>query len=359
MDYFRTYVSNTLAGSGNQTFVTPEDPDAPVRSVAFYRLFAEGEYHYSLLYSNVMDSTYSNGAHSRCNLICDQWKILSLKIGVCDAIDAEHLPVMRQVTFDGRPKKTVMPGEFFATDPILLNGHGYLAVELTCSGPMLPTHVESIISGYIYKDGAWVLCPDFPHPSMIGCDRPVRRRIGYIGDSITQGIGTPRDAYTHWNAVLSDKLGKENAYWNLGLGYGRGHDAASDGAWLFKAKQNDIAVVCFGVNDLYQTGDAGQIKADLACIADRLHKAGLKVVMQTVPPFNYSGSMVEKWRDINAFVLRELAQQCELVFDNVPILGDEAPNEMKARYGGHPDETGCALWGSALFDAVKPWLETI
>ncbi len=60
------------------------------------------------------------------------------------------------------------------------------------------------------------------------------------------------NSYEHWNAVVAENLGSQYGFWNLGLGYGRAADAATDGAWFFKAKQNDIVVVCYGVNDIFQ-----------------------------------------------------------------------------------------------------------
>ena len=64
--------------------------------------------------------------------------------------------------------------------------------------------------------------------------------IAFLGDSITQGVGTPDNAYTHWNALISKEIGEEYSYWNLGIGYARASDASTDGAWLNKAKNNDI-----------------------------------------------------------------------------------------------------------------------
>lgn len=102
------------------------------------------------------------------------------------------------------------------------------------------------------KDGEWIPSPKLPVPGMIGCKREVKLRIGFLGDSITQGIGATPNSYLHWNARVAEVLGRDYSFWNLGIGYGRAHDAASDGIWLSKAKQMDLIVLCMGVNDLFQ-----------------------------------------------------------------------------------------------------------
>ncbi|MFQ9798501.1 MAG: hypothetical protein ACLR23_05710 [Clostridia bacterium] len=82
---------------------------------------------------------------------------------------------------------------------------------------MIPYHEESIIPTFALRDGEWVPSKRVVFAGMVGCDRPALLQIGYLGDSITQGIGTDVNSYDHWNAMLSDKLGEKCAYWNLGL----------------------------------------------------------------------------------------------------------------------------------------------
>ena len=44
---------------------------------------------------------------------------------------------------------------------------------------------------------------------MVGIDAPTKKKIAFLGDSITQGCGTPVNAYEHWNAVFADLLGND------------------------------------------------------------------------------------------------------------------------------------------------------
>ena len=93
---------------------------------------------------------------------------------------------------------------------------------------------------------------------------------------------------------MAEMVGGKYAYWNLGLGYGRAQDAASDSAWLYKAKQCDTVIVCFGTNDVGQGRSLEQIQADLLTIVTKLKEAGVKVLIQTLLPFNCQDSQLEK-----------------------------------------------------------------
>lgn len=146
-------------------------------------------------------------------------------------------------------------------------------------------------------------------------------------------------------------MGNEYAYWNLGLGYGRADDAASDGAWLYKAKQNDIVFVCYGVNDIIQGYGANEITKNLQIIVDKLHNLGIQVIIQTVPPFNYSKERCGVWEKVNNFIKSEL-KNADFVFDCVKFLAKNDSQRHMAKYGGHPNSEGCKVWGEALFEAI-------
>lgn len=367
-NWFNRFSSNTVAGSGNQLWFAA-DPKTAQTGRVFYRLTAGGSAHYALLFSDPIDSTYSNGAISHRNLICGGYRIYEAKVGLCKASDmpadfaspegsaALHRAVspMQPLRFDGYTSKTVPPGGFVHTDPIRLDcaAGDFLCVELTFAGAKIPYHEESILPIYRRTETGWQYDRRMPLPGMVGCDRPVQARIGYLGDSITQGIGTEPNTYTHWNAVLSARIGSRFAFWNLGLGYGRADDMAADGAWLYKARQNDLVVLCAGVNDLCQGLPAAQVCRSLATIVDTLQAEGIPVVLQTVPPFDYTGAVLENWHAVNRYIHAELTSRAALCFDNLPILSESTERPQVARYGGHPDATGCAAWGNALFDAIE------
>lgn len=376
MNFFEQFNSNTYAGSGNQIFFEMEKGEVRTGRI-FYKISVGGEYNYSLLFSNIIDSTYAQGDISRKNLICDSWTIHHAAIGKCKTIPSNKelaemtvadegektdtditVSGLKKITFNGQDSKEVMPGEFFCSDPIKYSYEKdeYLCLEITFSGAMIPYHKESILPVFVKEKGEWTYSRLMPFAGMLGCDRDVEARIAYLGDSITQGIGVKYNSYAHWNALLSEKIseafGDKYAFWNLGLGYGKANDAASDGAWLYKARHNDIVFVCYGVNDIYRGETEEQIKSDLAYIVDNLKKAGAKVILQTVPPYEYAGENIGKWERINEFIKTVLKERADLIFDTVPYLDDEARHGTD-KFGGHPNEEGCAIWAEALFEAVK------
>ena len=360
MRYFEEFSSNSVAGSGNPYFFRPADPEKKVVGRTYYRITFGGKYRYSLLYSNLIDSTFADGSVSHCNLVVDEWRIHGMRIGLCEKENAEACVEPKKwvgVTFDGKTEKWVAPGEMFATDPVALNAKSgeYLCVEMIFSGRMLPCHPESVLSAYVDSGNGFVREVNQPFASMIGCDRKVKTRLGFLGDSITQGIGTPIDSYVHWVARVAEQMGEEVACWDLGLGYGRAADVATGGAWMFKTMQNDAVCVCFGVNDLEQTKDAERLEQNLRTIVRELKKEGKRVLVQTVPPFDYPEELRVLWKRVNRFILEELAAEADAVFDVVPILGQMKQPHM-ARYGGHPDGVGCAAWADALGPAIRQWL---
>jgi len=362
VQYFDRYVSNTVAGSANQLFFTPADPCERCVGRVYYRVHASGEFNYSFLYSNVTDSTFDHGDVSRANRVLAPWTLHALRVGVTSSADPATLgrECMFSVTFGGKTEKTVQPGEFFESDPIRLSANAgeYVCLEYVFSGREIPYHEERIIPTFRYLNGVWTDSAHVPFLGMLGCERNVKARVCFWGDSITQGIGTERDSYTHWNAQLARTLGTDYSYWNLGIGYGRATDAASLGAWFYKAKHADLCVVCFGVNDILQTGNADLIKESLTLIVQNLKALGIAVVLQTVPPFDYNAVQRTVWENVNAYIKNSLGNLADAVFDTVTVLGTEHAPHM-ARYGGHPNADGCALWARALAPVVKSVLEHV
>ena len=117
--YFDRYVSNTLAGIGNQSFF---DSCGEKTCYVFYKTFKAGIFGYSFLFSNVIDSTYADGAHSVANIECSEWKILELSAFVIDSLrKPKKESCFKKVTFGGKNEKNVKKGELFYSDEIVLD----------------------------------------------------------------------------------------------------------------------------------------------------------------------------------------------------------------------------------------------
>ena len=361
MKWFDTYCSNTLGAGGNQLIFSTEGKEMIGR--IYYKIFAGGTYHYSLLFSNIMDSTYKLGEESHCNQICEEWELLEAKVGICKETSAEvagYVDCFVPLTFGGKASKRVMPAEFFTSDPVMLCAEKgeYLCFEVRYKGQMIPCHWETILPVFTLQNEEFVPDKHVPFPGMVGCDRKVTKRIGYLGDSITQGIGTPPNAYTHWNALLSEAVGASYSYWNLGIGYGKGQDAASDGAWLYKAKQMDAVVVAYGSNDVGRGRSAEEMKKDFAAIVQRLQQAGVKVFLISVPPFNWKEEYLQRWNAVNEYLVTELSGEADGFFHVAPLLVDSL-QEGKCKYGAHPNEEGCRIWAEAMLPAFQDFLNKL
>ena len=356
MDFFKEFVSNTTAGTSNQSFFTDGNGVGRV----FYRLLWEGASSYSLLFSNTVDSTFGDGSRSRVNELCDPW---TLAVSCCICTGAND-PAIEQrnwidLTFAGEREKVIAPGELLSTDPFVLNARAgdYLCVQIRFQGCKIPCHPEINIPSFIQEGGRFVPCEEIPVPAMIGCNRSVKARIGFLGDSITQGIGTEMDSYDHWCHKAAQALGPEYACWNLGIGYGRASDAASGGAWLHKALQNDCVVVCFGVNDIIQ-GDGEQLHQNLETIVGTLKDHGKKVILQSIPPFDFDKQpRFDLWEKQNRYIRQVLAPKCDGFLDVATFLSVDGVGQT-TKYGGHPNADGCSVWAEHLLpllhSAVDP-----
>ena len=341
--YFDEFVSNSADASGNQTLFASDG--APRTCRAAFRLTTGGRFAYSFLFSNTVDTTFADGSATRAGDLPAPWDILALSVFVCAGADTvvSDAPRKIPVTFGGAAQKAVQPGEIFASDPIPLRAAAgeYLVLEMTFAGRSLPVLEEALLPIFAGTDAGFVPDKHMPLPAMIGCRRPVRTRVAFLGDSITEGIGAPAGSDAFWVSRIARALGGDFSVWNLGVGYARAGDAAADGAWLAKAKSADLVSVCLGVNDLMQGRRAGDITRDLAAVAGALRRAGCRLGLFTVPPFGYTGERCEAWRQVNAFLRETLARDAEYVFDT-GVLAD-APGSPAPRFGGHPNAEGSAL----------------
>ena len=356
MDIFGEFVSNTLASHGNQTYFINKEKDT-LTGYVFSSVFKGGTYEYIFAYSGLIDSTFGDGSKSACNDSCAGWKIESLQATVTDHAVVPDNTEYCTVSFNGETGFSVPAGLIFS-DPLPLTAEKgqYICLKIRFSGNKIPYHEESIMPVFSEENGSVISAKKVPLPVFTGIKRKAGKRIAFIGDSITQGCGTPVNGYKYYSAFAADILGDNNSYWNLGLGYARASDASTDGIWLYRAKQNDIVTVCFGVNDILQGHDVNTIKSDLEKTVRSLKTAGVTVILQTVPPFDYDKDNELKWRKVNSFIKNELSETADEIFDTVPILSADGKDSPASRFGSHPDENGHRLWAEKLAPVIAKYL---
>lgn len=357
---FKGYVSNTCAAFGAQHAFAPDSIDETYTGRVFYRIFAGGQYQYRLFFGNTIDSTFGEGNDCHPNEICDSWIIHSAKVAVCPLetdIASVEFEYMQPLTFLGFEKRTVMPGEIFSSDDVVIkaNKNDYLCLEITYSGTKIPCLEEapSTIPTFLKKENSWIQNYKTPGAFLVGCKRDVKKHIAFLGDSITMGCGTTPDAYKYWMARIAERIGENYACWNLGIGYAKCSDAASDGAWLFKAKQADFVNVCLGTNDLLQNRDADQIVNELHFIVDKLTCAGCMVGLFTAPPFYYTGEQLMRWEKVNYRINKEFLQKTVYVYDTCKILDSVGDLHGIGKYEPHPNDEGCRLLSEDFIRFVK------
>ncbi len=357
MDYFKNFVSATPAAMGTQTFFNTGDSTKLIKSRVYAKLAFSGELSYSLLYSNIVDSTFADGKHSSCNRIIKPFEFVSARAGIvdfCGRLDAVEPECFVDITFDGKSTKNVSAGEIFHTDEFILTAQRgqYICIETVVRGDEIPYHAECLQPVFIEKNGQWEYSQVVPVPSMVGARKQVKQRIAFWGDSITQGCGTPAGKYEYYAGRISDALGEDYAVWDIAFGYARGNDAATNGSWMYRAKQNDIVSVCFGVNDNLNGYNEFEICKALASVVRELKNNGCKVLLQTMPQFSWDENAIDRWQYVNDYIRNTLSREADCVFDNTVILGEDDNNPIP-KYGAHPDSEGHRVWSEALLKTLK------
>lgn len=358
---FEIYQSNSITPSSCNYALKSAD-GTPVRASfrGVYKIQQFGELEYKFYFSNNVDSTFSNGSHSYRDMPTEGYKIISAKVGTsANANGRGDISDPKTLTFGGNEGRDVAAHEMFWSDPITLSvpEGQYLIFEWTVEYTVIAaTNSEDSVC-YLYEEkmNRMMITTAAPMPALIGAKRENALRVGFIGDSITMGIGAgPRD-HKFWVAKIAELAGTDISFWNLGLGYARADDAANSPAWLEKAKNNDVIVICFGVNDInsgpYQFSgqrSADQILADINTIATTCKEAGCEVILFSTPPYTYANSTkVEVWRELTGKI-KELAKTSGYdFFDFAAILGSPSDPAAPA-YGGHPNANGCAAVAEAF-----------
>lgn len=329
--------------------------------------------------SNAIDSTWDRGEMARGSQLGGDWLIEAAyvadggKTPSGDVVEGSQIPV----TFAGKAAKKVTPGEKFWSDgvSIYLPEEHYLSFTWTITsfspGSTIPYNVEQMLvtaydaPGNVAHQEAAASFTESDNllvfPSYIGYKKDVEEQIVFLGDSITQGVRTAKDAYEYWVARIAEEMGTNVGVWNIGSGWGRAYDTATDGSWLYKAKQGNKVIITLGVNDIdIGKRSAEQLLTDLTTIVSKIneHNPKAEIIMFTVPTFNFKGEQESVWRKVNQSIRTNPPVGVCRVFDVANVLSQATPNDnlLKPEYmssAEDPHPNGVA--GKAICEAFMSW----
>ena len=373
------YQSNTIAATGNNGVLTSNGLTTK-RYRAIFKAQEYGELEYSLMFSNNVDSTWGGSASPTCtpDTQAHPYRIVYAKLGTGTDVTADMTGSV-DLTFGGNTKKTVKAKEIYWSDPVTLNVQKdeMIIFEWEVEYDLIPaTNIcgTFLCATYDAATGAYTSTSygTVPLPDLLGAKRENEVRMAFLGDSITMGQGAGAATYKFYAAQVTELVGKDVSCWNLGLGYARANDLLHSRAWLEKAKQNDIVVVCLGTNDvnsgtyLDADRDAQEIYADILAICDELESAGCEIILLSTPPFGY-GSEQKKASCLSlGEMLSALAEEREYDFIDTVALWGTAGDMATSKYPAsssdyHPNALGCEILAQAFVNQgiIEPVLPEV
>ncbi|WP_155617537.1 SGNH/GDSL hydrolase family protein [Paenibacillus campinasensis] len=380
------YASISAVSTATNYILVEEDT-----STRTYRTYIKpresGPLELRLWHSNAVDSTWDVGAVAKGSMPGGSWRIEAAYVadGGTDRNGQVVPGTSVQVMFGGQPDKEVAPSETFWSDPVqieLPEGHDLAftwTITTSSSGASVPYNTEGLLVSAYEAEGNQA--KDGPHdkfipaanrlvmPAFIGYAKPqakpVKQRIVFLGDSITQGVRTAKDGYTYWVARIADGLGPDYSVWNLGSGWARAYDASADGPWLAKAAEGDIVAVALGVNDIdIGARSSEELLGDLTAIVKRLKQkkreagSAIRIILFTVPPFNFTGDREKVWRTVNEVIRTRPPEGVDAVFDIAELLSCPAPDEhrIEPKYMSNADDPHPnGLAGAVVAEAFLKW----
>ena len=179
-------------------------------------------------------------------------------------------------------------------------------------------------------------------------------RIVALGDSLTAGLGIPRDqAYP---ALLQRKLeaaGIPLEVVNAGVSGDTSADGLRRANWAIEGDVR-LLIVALGANDALRGLPAGQMKANLQGIIHRARQRAIPVLLvgMEAPP-NYGEQYAASFRQ----VFRELARDNKVTLIPFLLEGVAGVPGLNQPDGIHPTSAGAARIADHLWPVVKTMVE--
>jgi acyl-CoA thioesterase-1 len=175
-------------------------------------------------------------------------------------------------------------------------------------------------------------------------------RIVALGDSLTAGLGLPREhAYP---AVLERKL-KEGGYALEVVNAGISGDTSADGLrranWALEGDVR-LLILALGANDGLRGLPVNQMKENLQVIIHRARQRGIPVLLagMEAPP-NYGEQYAAAFRQ----VFQDLARENNVTFVPFLLEGVAGVSDLNQSDGIHPTAAGAARIADHLWPGVE------
>ena len=184
---------------------------------------------------------------------------------------------------------------------------------------------------------------------------PTAPRIVALGDSLTAGLGIPREqAYP---AVLQRKL-KEKGHVIDVSNAGVSGDTSADGLrranWALEGDVR-LLILALGANDALRGLPVAQMKDNLQGIIHRARQRGIPVLLagMEAPP-NYGEQYAAEYRQ----VFQALSRENTLIFVPFLLQGVAGVAELNQGDGIHPTSAGAERIADHLWPAVETMMES-
>ena len=181
-----------------------------------------------------------------------------------------------------------------------------------------------------------------------------RPRIVFLGDSLTAGLGLPREQSV--SSLIQARLDSEGYRYEV-VNAGVSGDTSAGGLsrleWSLEGDV-DVLVIELGGNDGLRGLPIAQMKRNLDEIITRAKQRGIKVILtgMEAPP-NYGLTYTSEFRQ----VFRDLADEHQVTFIPFYLEGVAGVPGLNNSDGIHPNAAGSRIIEQTVWQTLEPVLE--
>ena len=308
-------------------------------------------------------------------------------------IDAAHVAVRDSgaridpgtdhgLTFGGRSRLRLLPGAVVLSDPVAMQVPALrdlaISLHIADSARLITRHALAVQSNYVGRGNvteAASFAPDttlYVWPFLTGVDVTNASAVGVIsaiGNSITDGALSTRDANTRWPNVLASRISVGSAPMavvNAGISGGRVLTYGSGPSALARFDRDVLStpglthvILLEGINDIARSATDGVTADDIIFgyrqLIMRAHERGVKIIGATLTPASprapFTAALEARRVAVNTFV--RTSGEFDGVIDFDAITRDPSnPVQFLPKYDSgdhlHPGDVGYKAMGEAI-----------